>query len=142
RRSISLGALSRLRIVCATVISLGDGDFSHFIDCAREITVAQTILSRDNAPSEIDRLRTCWLEKRPVYIGIPSDVGYATIDLPSTPLTLPEPTSDATQLRNFLDAALQLLHEAIKPTVLAGFEVDRYGLEKPDSGARLGIRSS
>ena len=111
--------------------SLGDGEFSHFTDCAKEVTAAQTILNRDNASSEIDRiLRTCWLEKRPVYVGIPSDVGYARIDPPSAPLTLPEPTSDATQLRNFLDAALSLLDEAGKPAALAGFEVDRYGLQK------------
>jgi indolepyruvate decarboxylase len=111
--------------------SLGDGDFSHFMNCAKEVTAAQTILDQENASSEIDRvLGACWLEKRPIYIGIPSDLGYATIDAPSRPLTLPEPRSDATQLRNFLDAALSLLKGADKPVVLAGFELERYRLQK------------
>src|SRR3989338_10737001 len=50
--------------------TLGDGRFNVFSDMYADITMAQTLLSENNAAAEIDRVLTvCWLKKRPVYIA-------------------------------------------------------------------------
>ena len=109
--------------------TVADGDFTHAAKCAGEYTVAQAMLGRDNAASEIDRvLRSCWLRKRPVYLMLPSDVANETIEAPTDPLNLPEPSSDPYKLRKFADQARDLLGEAESVAVLVGPEVDRYRL--------------
>lgn len=109
--------------------TVGDGDFTHAAKCAGEYTVAQAMLGRDNAASEIDRvLRSCWLRKRPVYIMLPSDVANETIEAPTDPLNLPEPSSDPYKLHKFAGQARDLLREAESVAVLVGPEVDRYRL--------------
>lgn len=61
--------------------TLGDGNFSVFVRMYELVTVAQTVLTADNAASEIDRVLTaCWLHKRPVYIGLPSDLTSVEIE--------------------------------------------------------------
>lgn len=107
----------------------GDGDFTHAAKCAREYTVAQTMLGRDNAATEIDRvLSLCWLFKRPVYIMLPSDVGCQRIAAPSRPLALPEPSSDPGKLATFARRAGDLLRGANSVALLVGHEVDRWRL--------------
>ncbi|MFG2041762.1 alpha-keto acid decarboxylase family protein [Dactylosporangium sp. NPDC048998] len=107
----------------------GDGDFTHAAKCAREYTVAQAQLDRDNAAMEIDRvLRLCWLFKRPVYIMLPSDVAGQRIAAPSGPLMLPEPSSDPGKLATFARQAGDLLQGTNSVAVLVGHEVDRYRL--------------
>lgn len=109
--------------------TVADGDFTHAATCAGEYTVAQAMLGRDNAASEIDRvLRSCWLRKRPVYLMLPSDVANETIEAPTDPLDLPEPSSDPYKLRKFADQTRGLLDEATSVAVLVGPEVDRYRL--------------
>ncbi|GAA3882302.1 alpha-keto acid decarboxylase family protein [Streptomyces lannensis] len=107
----------------------GDGDFRRAARCAEEYTVARAMLTRDNAASEIDRvLCLCWLLKRPVYIMLPSDVAYETIEAPGEPLVLPEPSSDPRKLARFTDQARDLLRSADSMAVLLGPEADRYRL--------------
>lgn len=109
--------------------TVADGDFTHAAKCAGEYTVAQSMLGRDNAASEIDRvLRSCWLRKRPVYLMLPSDVANERIEAPTAPLNPPEPSSDPYKLRKFADQARDLLREAASVAVLVGPEVDRYRL--------------
>ncbi|GAA4250282.1 alpha-keto acid decarboxylase family protein [Dactylosporangium darangshiense] len=115
--------------------STGDGDFSHAAKCASEYTVAQALLSRDNAAPEIDRaLSLCWLLKRPVYIMLPADVAGQPIDAPAQPLELPEPTSDPVKLAKFVHQARDLLGASGSVAVLVGHEVDRYRLSSPVIG--------
>jgi indolepyruvate decarboxylase len=109
--------------------TLGDGDFTHFMNMFKEVTVAQTMLTEENAAEEIDRvLRECWLQKRPVHINIPADVSYKEIDAPKTALNLPEPVSDPAQLNKFLQKAAEELNKANSPFILADYEVNRYRL--------------
>ncbi|MGA9175141.1 MAG: alpha-keto acid decarboxylase family protein [Thermoactinomyces sp.] len=109
--------------------TLGDGDFTHFMNMFKEVTVAQTMLTEENAAEEIDRvLRECWLQKRPVHINIPADVSYKEIDAPKTALALPEPVSDPAQLNKFLQKAAEELNKANSPFILADYEVNRYRL--------------
>ncbi|MFI5914730.1 alpha-keto acid decarboxylase family protein [Dactylosporangium sp. NPDC051541] len=107
----------------------GDGDFTRAAACAAQYTAAQALLDRDNAAAEIDRLiSVCWLQKRPVYCMLPSDVAGQLIEAPAAPLALPEPSSDANMLARFAAAAGERLHSANTTTILIGPEVDRYRL--------------
>jgi len=62
--------------------SLGDGNFEIFADIYKAVTVAQADLVNPlMAPGEIDRvLRTCWIQSRPVYIRIPTDMVHKMVD--------------------------------------------------------------
>lgn len=62
--------------------SLGDGNFKVFADIYKAITVAQAdLVDPFTAPGEIDRvLRTCWIQSRPVYIQIPTDMVHKVVD--------------------------------------------------------------
>ncbi len=54
--------------------TLGNGKFDHFSTMYKEVTVAQTFLTQENAAQEIDRvLLTCWTDKRPVHINLPTE---------------------------------------------------------------------
>ncbi|MEU3188245.1 alpha-keto acid decarboxylase family protein [Streptomyces sp. NPDC006923] len=109
--------------------TLGDGDFTHFSTCMSEFSVVQARLNRDGAASEIDRaLRVCWLQKRPVYLMLPSDVAYLPIEPPTEPLLLSEPSSDPRRLMTFTEEAAGRLRAARTAAVLIGHEVDRYHL--------------
>ncbi|MBM7644467.1 indolepyruvate decarboxylase [Scopulibacillus daqui] len=111
--------------------TLGDGDFTHFNKMFKEVTVAQTTLTEENAAEEIDRvLQECWLYKRPVYINLPSDISYKKIEAPKSPLHLPEFTSETGQLNTFLKLALQKINQAKFPVILADYEVNRYQLNE------------
>ncbi|WFA22654.1 alpha-keto acid decarboxylase family protein [Paenibacillus mucilaginosus] len=109
--------------------TLGDGDYTHFSSMYKEVTVAQTSLTADNAPEEIDRvLAACWLQKRPVYIYLPSDVCYQSVPCPKGPLSLPRFSSDPGRLQSFLTLAAEALNNASFPVILADYEVSRYHL--------------
>jgi indolepyruvate decarboxylase len=111
--------------------TLGDGDFEHFSRIFKEVTVAQTTLTEENAADEIDRvLKECWLYKRPVYINLPSDISYKEIKAPKSPLQLPEFKSEINQLNTFLNHTLKKINQAKFPVILADYEVNRYHLNK------------
>ncbi|CAF4583364.1 unnamed protein product [Rotaria sp. Silwood2] len=62
--------------------TLGNNDFRVFANMYKEITIAQTNLTRKNAVEEIDRVLTqCWLKCRPVYIGFPVDLSSYEINI-------------------------------------------------------------
>ncbi|RKR90595.1 indolepyruvate decarboxylase [Micromonospora pisi] len=109
--------------------SIGDGDFDRWIRVGREVTVAQTSLTADNAGTEIDRvLREGWLAQRPVYIRLPGDVARQQVTPPSSPLVRPEPLVDQTQLDAFIGIARRLLAKATRPALLVGNLAIRYDL--------------
>ncbi len=108
--------------------TLGDGEFMKFYDMYRAITVARTVLNKQNAKSEIDRvLAECALHKKPVYIGIPADVAHLSIDV-STPMIY-KPKSDKKILDSFIEAVEQIIKNAKAPLVLADYEIKRYKLQ-------------
>ncbi len=97
--------------------SLGDGNLHVFKHMYTPITVAQTVLSPSNAIQEIDRvLKAAWLYKRPVYIGLPTDVVNATIDVESiAPLVLEYPTSHPDALQEAVERTACMLENAKHP---------------------------
>lgn len=108
--------------------SLGDGDFNHFARMSAHITVAQAMLTRENATSEIDRvLREALYARRPVYIQLPSDVAAYKVTLPAEPLRLSQPPVNEQAVADFTEAAAALLKPAKRVSLLADFLADRFG---------------
>jgi indolepyruvate decarboxylase len=98
----------------------------------RDFCVAQARVEPANARWEIDRvLRSCWLEKRPVYLQLPSDVPAITIEAPEEPLQLAAPTSDPTQLVLAIERIVTRISESNAPAILLDADVARFGLKKP-----------
>ena len=57
--------------------------------------MAQARITVENAAMEIDRvLQTCYRERRPVYLQLPSDLATLPIEVPATALHLSEPRSE------------------------------------------------
>lgn len=99
--------------------TLGNGRFDIFSNMYKEITVAQTILSKENAAVEIDdALMTAWLKKRPVYIGISANICKHEIDAPKEALVLKYPSSNQLALNEFIERASNLIKQAKSPVVL------------------------
>ncbi|WP_158784211.1 alpha-keto acid decarboxylase family protein [Pantoea sp. BAV 3049] len=105
--------------------TLGDGDYNHFLRIYREVTVAQAVLTAENAATEIDRLLvTAFREHRPVYLYLATDVAEAHIPPPVAPLAVTAYVStDAVEA--FAVAAEKLLSAAHSVSLLADFLVDR-----------------
>src|SRR6516165_6062306 len=113
-------------------VSLGDGNFVNMLSSHRDFSVAQTRIEPANARWEIDRvLRSCWIEKRPVYLQLPSDVPAMTIEVPEGPLQLTPPNSDPTQLALAIARIATRMAEAHLPIILLDADVARFGLTKP-----------
>jgi indolepyruvate decarboxylase len=111
---------------------LGGRQFRQHVGSHRDFSVAQTRIEPANARWEIDRvLRTCWIEKRPVYLQLPSDVPAKTTEVPEEPLQLTAPTSDPTQLVLAIERIATRMAEADLPAILLDSDVDRFGLTKP-----------
>ncbi|MBZ8178393.1 indolepyruvate decarboxylase [Corynebacterium sp. 3HC-13] len=105
--------------------SLGDGQFDHFLNMARHVTIAQAKLTAQNAAAEIDRvIREVVLESRPGYIMLPADVAEAEIYRPAGPLQGIEKTSSPDAVQAFKEAARDHL-QGKTVAVLADLIVDR-----------------
>lgn len=108
------------------------------------VTVAQTLLTdADNAPKEIDRvLLQCFYHKRPVYIGLPSDVALKECSKPERPLELlKRKPSDFEALEEALQEAEKMLAASKNPIIVIDGDVQRYEKEKLVQGfiEKLGI---
>ena len=81
--------------------TMADGTWDRFLNAYAQVTAAQARLTPDNAVTEIDRLiLTAWRDKLPVYMELPSDIGYLDIEVPAAPLRLEEPPSDPERLQS------------------------------------------
>lgn len=110
--------------------TLADGNFENMLICYQQFTAAQARITPLNAASEIDRVLTaCVQSKRPVYIQLPSDVSFLTIEADLTPLVLAVPDSDQVQLNNAVSHALSILNAAKSPAILVDMDANRYGLQ-------------
>lgn len=111
--------------------TLGDGDFSHFLRIAREVTGAQALLTPENACAEIDRvIREMLVSRRPAYLLLPADVAKMAATAPVNVLTNPVPPADEKLLAAFREAVVQRLLHSVRPALLADFLAQRYGQQK------------
>jgi indolepyruvate decarboxylase len=112
--------------------TLANGNFDNMLTCYREFTIAQARIEPATARNEIDRvLRTCWLEKRPVYLQLPSDVAGVRTSPITKPLDLDLPSSDPEQLARAISQISERLSRANYPAILLDADVDRFALTKP-----------
>ena len=109
--------------------TLSDGNYDNMLNCYREFTVAQTRIEPANARQEIDRvLRTCWIEKRPVYLQLPSDVAGVRTEPITAPLDLDAPSSDPVQLAGAIAKISERISQASAPAFLLDADTERFGL--------------
>ena len=111
--------------------TLGEGIFNNFSEAFKQVTVDSEILNAENAASQIDSvLCKCFLEKRPVYIGLPINVSGMEILDTDEPLPLNKFESNKEYLENFIETALNKISNSKSPIILADFEVNRYNLNE------------
>lgn len=78
---------------------------------------------------ELDRiLLSCWREKLPVYIQIPSNISYLEVEVPDNALVRKTPQSDAERLESAARHIAGLLAKANKPGLIVDIDADRSGL--------------
>ena len=105
-------------------------DFGSQLRIFEEVTVAQAVLDDPlSAFGELQRvLNAAAATKRPVYIEIPRDCAHMTIDTSAVIATrTAEPDPDT--LAEAVAEALAMLNAAVRPVILAGVEIHRFGLQ-------------
>lgn len=110
--------------------TLGNGDFDVFANMFKAVTVAQANLNDPRtAATEIDRvLRECWIQKRPVYIRLPTCM--VNFKLPRSRLEisvdLELPVNDIEIEDYIVTSILELLYKARRPVILSDVGVARH----------------
>jgi indolepyruvate decarboxylase len=107
-------------------------DFDTQLNIFRHLTVAATdLIDVENACCEIDRvLAAAVRHKRPVYIELPRDLTGIVCSCARNPLP-PASGSDPHALREALAEAVHRISDAQRPVLVAGIEIQRFGLQKP-----------
>jgi TPP-dependent 2-oxoacid decarboxylase len=112
-------------VICKTTDvfpQLGNGDFKVFSRIHSEITIAQADLQDPGtAPAEIDRvLQACYVDSRPVYIQLPTDMVEKPIDgrLLDIPIDVAPHQSDPGAEDMAVQIILRKLYEAKSPAIL------------------------
>ena len=109
--------------------SLGDGEYSIFMDMATPVVCASTMLTPENCVEEVERVIEAALENRqPVYIAIPHDYVNADISSFTAPERVPVKSDPAT-LEKVVSIIAGKLSNAKQACVMPGFLVDRFGLK-------------
>ncbi len=108
------------------------GDYNIPFDIYKKVSVAAEILLDPKlAPSQIDNtLRACITQKRPVYFVLPADVAQQTCEEPVGVISPTPIKSNPDVLKEAIDETVALLKSAKKPAILAGVEIQRFGLQK------------
>jgi indolepyruvate decarboxylase len=107
------------------------GAYNSQLQAFEPITCAQAVLDDPlTALREIDRvLEACRRFQRPVYIEIPRDRVLAVPPYPASPISEP-PVSDPDELRDAVAETCAMIAAAKQPLILAGIEVQRFGLQQ------------
>jgi len=105
-------------------------DFDTQLKIFEQLTVASTVLNdKQTACREIDRVLNAALRyKRPVYLELPRDMLSAQVTPPVQSSEARTP-SDPDTLQEALDEAINILSAAKKPVIIAGVELQRFGLQ-------------
>lgn len=110
--------------------SLADGNFDNVMNCFRQFTVAQALITPENAATEIPRVITCaWQRKKPVYLQLPSDICEVEIEVADNPAPYRLPSSDTSHLQLASAALLERINRAKRPIILIDQMVERYQLQ-------------
>ena len=102
--------------------TLGNGNFEIFADMSRNITCADAKLNNPHeAATLIDNaIRECWIQSRPVYITLPTDIVQKKVEGErlKTPIDLSYPTNDPEKEDYVVDVVLKYLQAAQNPVIL------------------------
>jgi pyruvate decarboxylase len=102
--------------------TLGNGDFNVFSDMSKQISCAIAKLTHaDDAASLIDNaLRECWVQSRPVYIALPTDMVQKKVEGKrlKTPIDLSFAENEPEKEDYVLDVIFKYLYAAKDPIVL------------------------
>jgi indolepyruvate decarboxylase len=110
--------------------TLADGNYRNVLNCFGEFTVAQALITPENAVDEINRvLKACWREKRPAYLQLPSDICFTEIEVPEHARILEPTASDTTRLAAATSKISARLVQAHRPLVLIDSMVRSQRLE-------------
>ncbi|MEM8953822.1 MAG: thiamine pyrophosphate-binding protein [Verrucomicrobiota bacterium] len=106
-------------------------DYRLQLDLFGKVTVGAVLLDDPvAAPKVIDEvLSACVSRKRPVYFEIPTDMVDVSCEAPVPVTFFRKPESDATSLSDSVEEAAGMLNAAERPVILAGVELQRFGLE-------------
>ncbi|QAV24305.1 alpha-keto acid decarboxylase family protein [Proteus hauseri] len=108
--------------------TLGDGDFDIFYQLGQRLACAHTIMTPENCVTETERLITCALkERRPVYIGLPSDYALMPIQENRDNLSLTKQKSNKGTLDKAVNAIKEKLIQSNNICVLPGILSKRLG---------------
>lgn len=109
--------------------TLGNGDFDIFYQLAQRLACAHAILTPENCIAEMERLiATALKERRPVYIGLPSDYAVMPV-IENTSVTTPKkPISDKEILEKVASLIIDKLTQSNNICVLPGILSTRLGL--------------
>ena len=102
--------------------TLGNGDFNVFANVNEKISCE---IAKLNNPAEIatqidHTIRQCWIQSRPVYITLPTDMVAAKVEGERlrTPIDISEPKNDPERENYVVDVILRTLYAAKDPIVL------------------------
>ncbi|KAI8939618.1 hypothetical protein NX059_003379 [Plenodomus lindquistii] len=102
--------------------TLGNGDFTVFSRMSKEISCAVSMLNNQHEAAVLidNAIRECYLQSRPVYISLPSDMVQKKVDGDrlKTPLDLEYPPNDEEKEDYVVDVVLRTLHAAKNPVIL------------------------
>ena len=102
--------------------TLGNGNFEVFTNMSRNISCAMAILKDpQEAATLIDHaIRECWVQSRPVYIALPTDMAVKKVEGErlQTPIDLSYPENVVEKEDYVVDVVLKYLHAAKNPVIL------------------------
>lgn len=102
--------------------TLGNGNFNVFADMFKEISCAMAKLNDPfDAATLIDHtLQQCWINSRPVYIALPTDIVQKKTEGErlKTPIDLHFPVNDTAKEDYVVDVVLKYLEAAKNPIIL------------------------
>lgn len=102
--------------------TLGNGNFQVFADMSRNISCAMAMLNDPHeAATLIDyAIRECWVQSRPVYIALPTDMVQKKVEGErlKTKIDLHHPPNEAEKEDYVVEVVLKYLHQAKKPIIL------------------------
>ena len=102
--------------------TLGNGNFEVFANMSQNISCAMAKLNdpHDAAGLIDNAIRECWVQSRPVYITLPTDMVQKKIEGErlKTPIDLSYPKNPPEKEDYVVDVILKYLHEAKNPVIL------------------------
>lgn len=109
--------------------TLGNGDFDVFYQMSQHLSCAHAIFTPENCIAETERLITAALqERRPVYLGFPSDYAVMPVIADKNTNKPLIPKSNSKSLSAAVDAILAKLNSSTQACFIPGILTTRLGL--------------